>query len=146
MEQRLSMVTLGVDDLTTARLFFEVGLGWRPAGFESDAIVFYQTGSVAIALFGREALAEDAGVAAAGHGFSGVTIAWNGRSEAEVDAAFEQAVAAGAEPIKPPQKVFWGGYSSYVRIPGEHLMEITYNPLFPLDARGGITLPPPTGG
>ncbi|MCC2111128.1 MAG: VOC family protein, partial [Hyphomicrobiales bacterium] len=111
MEQRLSLVTLGVDDLAAARVFFEAGLGWRPAAFDSDAIVFYQTGTAAIALFGREALAEDAGVAAAGHGFSGVTIAWNGHSEAEVDAGFAQAVAAGAEPVKPPQKVFWGGYS-----------------------------------
>ena len=90
MEQRLSMVTLGVDDLAAARAFFEAGLGWRPAGFDSDAIVFYQTGTAAIALFGRQALAEDAGVAAAGQGFSGVTIAWNGRSEAEVDCRFRR--------------------------------------------------------
>ncbi|MEZ5841740.1 MAG: hypothetical protein R3D02_15375 [Hyphomicrobiales bacterium] len=90
MEQRLSMITLGVEDLGAARRFFEDGLGWRPAGFDSDAVVFYDTGGTALALFGRRDLAADAGIPDDGKGFSGVTIAWNGRSTAEVDAAFER--------------------------------------------------------
>lgn len=146
MEQRITLVTLGVEDLTRARAFFEEGLGWRRAAIDSDAIAFYQCDSVALALFGRTALAEDAGVPdsgdAQGDAFIPVTIAWNGRSEAEVDAAFAEAVAAGAEPLKRPTQVFWGGYSSYVRIPGsEHLLEIAYNPGFALDAAGRVTLP-----
>ena len=68
----------------------------------------------------------------------GITLAWNGRSEAEVDAAFAQAVRAGAKPIKAPVKAYWGGYSSYVEIPGGHLMEIAYNPFWPIDADGNI--------
>ncbi|MCC2113020.1 MAG: VOC family protein, partial [Hyphomicrobiales bacterium] len=117
MQQRLSMITLGVDDVAEAKRFFEQGLGWQPAKFDSEAIVFYQIGSMALALFGRAALAEDATVSPEGSGFSGVTIAWNGRSEKEVDEAFARTIAAGATPIKTPQAVFWGGYSGYVRIP-----------------------------
>ena len=141
MQQRLSMITLGVDDLAEARRFFEAGLGWKPAPFDSAEIAFYQTGSMVLGLYGREALAEDAGIDARGSGFSGVTIGWNGRSTAEVDAAYARALAAGAESIKPPQKVFWGGYSGYVRIPGGHLLELAYNPFWPLDASGAVMLP-----
>ncbi|HOV03549.1 MAG TPA: VOC family protein [Hyphomicrobiales bacterium] len=143
MDQRINMITLGVDDLAAARRFFEDGLGWRPAGFDSEAIAFYDAGGTALALFGRGDLAADAGIADDGRGFSGVTIAWNGASEAAVDAAFARAVAAGAEPVKTPVAVFWGGYSGYVRIPGGHLLEIAFNPVFPLDDCGRVTLPSP---
>ncbi len=153
MEQRISLITLGVDDLTAARAFFESGLGWRRAAVESEGIAFYQCDSIALALFGRRDLAADAGLetpdeaeapkeAGGNPAFQAVTIAWNGRSEAEVDSAFAQAVAAGAQPVKPPQRVFWGGYSSYVRIPGSpHLLEIAFNPGFELDGEGRICLP-----
>lgn len=145
MEQRLTLVTLGVEDLAGARRFFEEGLGWRPAGFGGDDVAFYDTGGSILGLFGRAALAQDAGVADDGGVFTATSIAWNGRSEAEVDAAFAEAVAAGAEPIKPPQAVFWGGYSGYVRIPGGHLLELAFNPVFPLDASGRMQVPPPVG-
>ena len=145
MEQRLTLITLGVEDVAATRRFFEDGLGWRPADFDSDDVVFYDTGGTVLALFGRAALAADAGLADDGHGFAGVTIAWNGASREAVDAAFAEAVAAGAEPVKPPEAVFWGGYSGYVRIPGGHLLEIAHNPGFPLGPDGSMTLPPPKG-
>ncbi|PTW55790.1 hypothetical protein C8N35_112115 [Breoghania corrubedonensis] len=146
MDQRITLVTLGVDDLARTRAFFEEGLGWRRASVESEAIAFYQCDSMALALFGRKALAEDADLAdnADAHpdAFIPVSIAWNGHSEADVDRAFEEAVAAGAEPLKRPTRVFWGGYSSYVRIPGSgHLLEIAFNPGFALDEAGRVTLP-----
>lgn len=141
MEQRLSLITLGVDDLAAARRFFEDGLGWRRANVDSDAVAFYQCGSIALGLYGKTDLAKDAGVSADSSGFIPASIAWNGRSEAEVDAAFAKAIAAGAEPVKRPEKAFWGGYSSYVRIPGGHLLEIAYNPGFPLSADGAVHLP-----
>jgi len=143
VEQRITMITLGVDNLDAARRFFEDGLGWRPAGFDSDAVVFYDTGGTALALFGRAALAEDAGVAVGGPETNTVSIAWNGHSRAEVNEAFDRAVAAGATPVKVPQEVFWGGYSGYVRIPGGHLLEIAHNPLFELDSSGVMRLPAP---
>ncbi|NRG19439.1 VOC family protein [Rhizobiales bacterium] len=143
MEQRISLITLGVDDIAEARRFFEDGLGWRPTPFDSDEVAFYQTGSCVLGLFGREDLAKDAGVSPEGSGFTPFSIAWNGRSEAEVDAAFAKAVNAGAEAVKHPEKVFWGGYSGYVRIPGGHLMEIAYNPFWEMGEDGAIKLPPP---
>lgn len=143
MEQRITMITLGVDDLEETRRFFEQGLGWRPADFDSDEIYFYAAGGMAVGLFGRDALAADAGIAAGAPGVPAVSISWNGRTRDDVDAAFAQAVAAGAVPLKRPQEVFWGGYSGYVRIPGGHLLEIAHNPVFPLDDDNVMQLPPP---
>ncbi len=145
MDQRLSLITLGVDDLGAARRFFEQGLGWTPAKVDSDAVAFYQCGPTALGLFGRAELAADAGLpddgAAPGH-FVPCSIAWNARSEAEVDTAFAETLAAGATAVKRPEKVFWGGYSGYVRIPGcDHLLEIAYNPGFAMDENGGVILP-----
>ena len=139
MDQRISLVTLAVDDLDRSRAFFEQGLGWRRSSASNADISFYQTGSSALAIFPRVALAADATVPMEGRG---VTIACNGRSEADVDAMFAEAVAAGAEAVKPPHKTFWGGYSSYVAIPGSgHMLEIAHNPFFPMDEEGGIHLP-----
>lgn len=143
MEQRITMVTLGVDDISATRRFFEDGLGWKAAGFDSEEIVFYDTGETILGIYGRTALADDAGVAADPFGFPATALAWNGRTKAEVDAAFAKAVAAGGEAIKEPQDVFWGGYSGYVGIPGGHLMEIAYNPAFLLDESGKMLLPAP---
>ncbi|MBA5779076.1 VOC family protein [Stappia sp. F7233] len=152
MEQRISLITLGVDDLAEARRFFEEGLGWKRAAMESDEVAFYQTGGTVLGLFGRKALAEDAGLhlneteeSDGGRGYKATSIAWNGRSEEEVDAAFVKAVKAGARPLKKPEKVFWGGYSGYVMMPGGHLLELAYNPFWPIGKDGSIELPPPAG-
>ena len=139
MDQRISLVTLVVEDLGAARAFFEEGLGWRPSSASTDAAAFYQTGSMALALCSRDELARDVGEPLDG---SGATLAVNLRSEPEVDAAFAEARAAGAEAVKPPKRAFWGGYSGYVRIPGAaHLLEIAFNPVFPLDENGAPRLP-----
>lgn len=140
MEQRISLVTLAVEDVGTVARFFEDGLGWTRSGGEGD-IAFYQTGGSILALYGRKSLEEEIGRALPAETLGGMTIAWNGRSEAEVDQAFQQAVDAGAEPVKRPAKVFWGGYSSYVAIPGGHLMEIAYNPFWSIDTDGNIAIP-----
>lgn len=142
MEQRITLVTLGVDDLAVARRFFEEGLGWQRANVPSDDVAFYQCGSMALGLFGRTDLAKDAGLSDDGSGFIPSNIAWNGRSEDEVDTVFAKAVSAGAAPVKQPERAFWGGYSSYVRIPGTgHLLELAYNPGFPLAEDGAVQLP-----
>ncbi len=140
MEQRISLVTLAVEDVDTVAAFFEDGLGWIRSGREGD-IAFYQTGGSILALYGRKSLEEEIGRALPADTLGGITIAWNGRSEAEVDKVFQQAVDAGAEPVKRPVKVFWGGYSSYVAIPGGHLLEIAYNPFWPIDPQGNIAIP-----
>src|SRR3546814_10213566 len=105
MEQRLSLVTLGVRDLTRARRFYEEGLGWtRNAGVEGE-VAFYQLGGAILALWGRENLANDArldlAAATPGKSFGGLALAYNTRDEAEVDSVLEQAAAAGATVLQP---------------------------------------------
>ena len=140
MDNRVTIVTLGVADLGRARAFYEA-LGWKASAASQEAITFFQGNGTVLALFSRAALAHDAGVADAPTGFCAMTLACNMRSEAEVDAFYAKAVAAGAKALKPPQKVFWGGYSSYVADPDGHLWEIAFNPFFALDAEGRVQLP-----
>jgi predicted lactoylglutathione lyase len=140
MDQRLTLVTLGVADVAKSRAFYEA-LGWRPQPPTQDDVVFFQMNGMVLALFGRQALADDAGVPNAKPGFSGVALAWNGRSEAEVDSALAEAVAAGARLIKTGQKTFWGGYAGHFADPDGHLWEVAYNPGFRLDEGGGLHLP-----
>ncbi len=140
MQPRISLITLGVADVVRARAFYE-RLGWQAAASSQESIAFFQLNGLALALFGRDALAEDAHAGPAMTGFSGVTIAHNLGSEAEVDAALAEAVAAGALLLKPAQKVFWGGYSGYFADPDGHAWEVAFNPFFPLDAAGNLVLP-----
>ncbi len=112
MEQRVSIVTLGVADLKRSREFYE-RLGWRRSMASAEGIVFFQAGGMALALFPRHELAKDANTAAGGHGFSGFSLAYNARNREEVDSVLAEAVAAGAKLLKPAQEAFWGGYSGY---------------------------------
>ena len=138
--QRLSLVTLGVADVTRSTAFYE-RLGWTRSPSSQDAITFFTMQGSALALFGREALAEDVGTSTAGgDGFRGVTLALNCDSRDEVDAVFATWCDAGATPAKRPEEVFWGGYSSYVADPDGHLWEIAHNPFSPNDERGQIQL------
>ncbi len=105
-------------------------------------MVFFQGNGLALALYGRAALAEDAEAEDRPSGFSGITLAYNGRSEAEVDEVFAAAVKAGAQAVKIPRKTSWGGYSGYFADPDWHLWEVAYNPSFGLDEAGNLTLPP----
>lgn len=127
MRPRMSMITLGVSDLARAVDFYENGLGFPRHG-EHDEVAFFALNGTWLGLYGRTALAQDAGVSADGTGFNAFAIAHNVGSEAEVEQVMEQAVAAGAVLVKPPQKVFWGGYSGYFQDPDGHLWEVACNP------------------
>lgn len=140
MEPRLTLVTLGVADVGRAKAFY-TALGFKASGFENPHVAFFEAGGVALGLFGWQSLAEDAGVEAAGNGFRGVSLAHNTRSESEVDAVLAHAVACGARLVKPAEKAFWGGYSGYFADLDGHLWEVAFNPGFPLDAAGHLTLP-----
>jgi catechol 2,3-dioxygenase-like lactoylglutathione lyase family enzyme len=141
MDQRLTVITLGVADVARARRFYCDGLGWTVAPGSSDDIVFIPVGTIVLALYPRPLLAEDAGAAAVGGGFDGVTLAQNVRSKAEVDAALARAVAAGAQLARPAQEVFWGGYSGYFLDPDGHAWEVAYNPHWGLSPDGRVLLP-----
>ncbi len=140
MEQRLSLITLGVSDLNRSREFYE-RLGWRRSMAKSDGIVFFQAGGMALALYPRDELAKDAKVSAEGQGFSGITLAHNTRSRAEVDTVLKEAAAAGAKILKPAEEAFWGGYSGYFSDPDGFLWEVAWNPFFPITEDGSIKIP-----
>jgi catechol 2,3-dioxygenase-like lactoylglutathione lyase family enzyme len=142
MEQRFSIVTLGVSDLKRSSDFYQ-RLGWTPSAASSEDIVFFQAGGVALALYPRAELAKDANLSAEGQGFGGITIAYNARNQEEVDAVLAAAPTAGARILKPAQKAFWGGYSGYFSDPDGFVWEVTYNPGFSISAEGNITLAAP---
>ncbi len=140
MEQRISIITLGVASLERSRQFYE-RIGWRCSKPKSDGIVFFQAGGMAIALYPREELAKDANVAPQGSGFQGISLAYNARNRSEVDSVLAAAVAAGAKLLKPAQEAFWGGYSGYFSDPDGFLWEVAWNPSFPIAADGSIRIP-----
>jgi hypothetical protein len=140
MEQRISIVTLGVADLGKSRTFYE-NLGWTRSLKELDGIAFFQAGSLALGLYPRDKLAEDAQVPDHGHGFRGVSLAFNTRSKEEVDSVLAEAEDAGGRIIKAAEEVFWGGYSGYFADPDNHLWEVAWNPGFPILEDGSLILP-----
>lgn len=129
MKPRISMITLGVRDLPAAVKFYEEGLGF-PRMESPESVAFFTLNGTWLGLYGREALAEDATVAAEGSGFEGFALAHNVHSEAEVDQLMAQAASAGATVVKQPEKVFWGGYSGYFKDLDGHLWEVAHNPHF----------------
>ncbi|CAN5367205.1 VOC family protein [soil metagenome] len=130
MEPRLSLVTLGVSDLARARTFYEHGLGWPVQPQSTGDVVFFGLQGLWLALWSREALAEDAGLSPGGSGFSGIALAHNVRTRQEVDAVLAQAEGAGARIVRGAQEVFWGGYTGYFTDPDGHLWEVAHNPHF----------------
>ena len=141
MDRRLTIVTLGVRSVPEARRFYEA-LGWRASSAsQGDDVAFFQLNGVALSLFGREALAEDAKVENSAPGFPGVSLAQNVNSPEAVDTAYAEAIAAGGLALKPPETAFWGGYSGYFADPDGHVWEIAHNPFFPLDGAGNLVLP-----
>lgn len=137
--QRVSLITLGVADLDRARAFY-ARLGWHPAQ-EAEGVSFYQMQGQGLALFGLSDLAADQGRAKAVLGVGAVTLAQNFTDRDGVDAAFAEALAAGATALKSPQAVFWGGYSGYWADPDGHVWEVAHNPFWPLAEDGSLTLP-----
>jgi uncharacterized glyoxalase superfamily protein PhnB len=140
LEPRISLITLGVADVSRARRFYE-RLGWVASPASQAEVAFFQANGVALALYGRTALAADAGVESAPASFSGVTIAHNLRSVRAVDEAYAEALAVGATPTRPPHETHWGGYVAYVADPDGHVWELAFNPAFPLDTQGNLHLP-----
>ncbi len=139
MEQRISLITLGVADVGRARTFYG-RLGWR--GQEVEETVFFQAGGMALVLWARDKLAGDAGIQGGNaSGFSGLALAHNVRSRAEVDQVLAGAADAGAEITQPARETFYGGYAGYFRDPDGHVWEIAWNPGFSLGPDGSIILP-----
>jgi uncharacterized protein len=139
VEQRLSLITLGVSDLARARAFYEA-LGWTTRAEPGAEVVFFQAGGLVVALWDRASLAADSGVRDGG-GWGGVTLAHNVGSPAEVDAVIGEASQAGATIPRPPAETFWGGYSGVFVDPAGHAWEVAHNPRWTLGEDGSISLP-----
>jgi catechol 2,3-dioxygenase-like lactoylglutathione lyase family enzyme len=138
MEQRVSLVTLGVADLARARAFYE-GLGWTTGAAAGDDVVFFQAGGTIVGLWSREQLAEDSGVTDSG-GWGGVTLAHNVGTPAEVDAVMATAKQAGAMIARQAGTTFWGGYSGVFLDPDGHPWEVAHNPHWTIRDDGSIEL------
>jgi catechol 2,3-dioxygenase-like lactoylglutathione lyase family enzyme len=140
VEQRLSLVTLGVRDLARARRFYEA-LGWTSGAAPADDVVFFQAGCMIVALWGRDQLAEDT-VAQDGGGWGGITLAYNARSPAQVDSVLAEADAAGGTIARPGAETFWGGYSGVFVDPEGHSWEVAHNPHWTIRDDGSVSLGP----
>ena len=141
MDQRITLITLGVEDLERAIRFYRDGLGWRPsASSQEGESAFFQLNATVLGLWSRASLAQDAR-AADGGGWGGITLAQNHGSREAVDAAVAAAVGAGATLLKAPEETEWGGYSGYVADPDGHPWELAHNPSWPLAGDGSLTLP-----
>lgn len=139
MEQRLSLVTLGVADLARAKSFYENVVGWRAAPSPPE-VAFFDLNGVVFSLFPNSELAKDYGGELSDAGFQGFALAHNLRSEAEVDTLFEQLKQRGAKIVKEPQKAFWGGYSGYFEDPDGHKWEVAYNPFWTILDDGRVSM------
>jgi catechol 2,3-dioxygenase-like lactoylglutathione lyase family enzyme len=137
MEQRVSLITLGVADTARSRAFYEA-LGWVGESPDGD-VVFFQAGGMIVGLWGRDKLAEDSAVTDGG-GWGGVTLAYNVNSPEEVDATLAEAEAAGATIGRPGATAFWGGYTGIFIDPDGHPWEVGHNPGWPIAADGTISL------
>ena len=141
LEPRLSLVTLGVEDLARARAFYEA-LGWQcaisPDSPEYNNLAAFDLNGFCFGLYPRDKLAEDANVPPEGSGFRGVALAYNVRDKAEVAQIIQAAVAAGGQCIKPAEDTFWGGHSGYFTDPDGHLWEVAHNPFSPLGEDGAF--------
>jgi predicted lactoylglutathione lyase len=138
MDQRVSLITLGVTDLGRARAFYQA-MGWQPTAEVADDVVFFQAGGMVVALWGRDKLAGDSAVQDNG-GWGGVTLAYNAGSAGDVDAVIDQARAAGAVIGREPAPTFWGGYSGLFIDPDGHPWEVAHNPGWTLNPDGSISI------
>lgn len=138
--QRVTLITLGVADIERSKAFY-AALGWDVTREIPGEVVFYQMHGMALGFFSLEGLAKEQGRPVSELGGGAATLAQNMKTEAEVDAAFARAIAAGATPLAQPTRMAWGGYSSYYADPDGHVWEIAHNPWWPLNADGSLTLP-----
>lgn len=140
MEQRVSLITLGVADVGRSRTFYE-RLGWSTAVEPAADVAFFQAGGIVVALWGRAALAADSVVADDGGGWGGITLAHNLPRREDVDAVLAEAAAAGATIARPGAETFWGGYSGVFVDPDGHRWEVAHNPYWTLRDDGSVVLP-----
>jgi predicted lactoylglutathione lyase len=136
---RVTLITLGVADLTRAKAFYGA-LGWTPTNDQGE-VVFYQLNGMVLGFFGLGSLAKDQGRPDAQLGTGAMSLAQNFNTVADVDAAYARALTAGATALKAPEKVFWGGYSGYYVDPDGHVWEVAHNPFWELSPNGSLTLP-----
>ena len=139
MEQRLSMITLGVADLERAVAFYENVVGWKPAPGPPE-IAFFDLGGVVFSLYLPDAMAKDMNLAAGDAAYQGFALAHNARSKEEVDSIFSRLKENGAAIRKEPREVFWGGYSGYFSDPDGHMWEVAYNPHWTIREDGRISM------
>lgn len=135
MEQRISLITLGVRDMAGARAFY-MALGWTPVPSEEGISVFQLNGQC-LGLYGIDALADDIGVSVETLGAGASTLGYNTREKDDVDQVLMAAKAAGGKILKPAQDVFWGGYHGYFADPEGHIWEIAFNPFSPVRRQDG---------
>lgn len=138
MQQRLTIVGLGVNDLAAANDFYLNTLGWTKLSSSNENITFMQLNGILLSLYPKDKLAEDAGVSSEGSGFKAFSLAYNTRTKEEVDQVFADLRQKGVKIVKEPEEVFWGGYSGYIADPDDNLWEIAYNPYLPLDEAGNV--------
>jgi hypothetical protein len=141
MEPRITLVTLGVSDLPRSVAFYRDGLGFPLSSASTEEVAFFRLQGLALGLYPRRLLAEDAAVPDSAPGFSGITLAHNVRERDEVDRTLEHAARAGATITKRAEDAFWGGRSGYFADPDGHLWEVAWNPGLPLGPDGTMTLP-----
>ncbi len=141
MEQRISVITLGVAGLARSRRFYAHGLGWQPSSRSNERITFFQVGGMVLALYSRASLAQDARLANDGTGFGGITLAYNVRQREDVDVVLTEVRAAGATMLKHAEETDWGGYSGYFADPDGYPWEVAWNPYWELREDGSVQLP-----
>ncbi|WP_293859411.1 VOC family protein [uncultured Alsobacter sp.] len=140
MDQRMSLITLGVQDVARARAFYE-RLGWTASSESQEGCAFFQAGGTVLALYGRADLARDLGQEAGGPPGAGVTLALNVADPAAVESTIAGFVEAGGTLVKPAHKAFWGGTIGFVADPDGFIWEIAFNPFWTFDSRGNVVLP-----
>ncbi len=138
MEQRLTIITLGVLNLKKSTEFYISKFGWKKSNASNEYISFFNLNGIQLALYTKDELAADAAVNSYGNGFKGFTLAYNVKSEKEVEHTINELKEKGVEIIKEPQKVNWGGYSSYISDLDGNLWEIAFNPYLKLDEKGNV--------
>ena len=141
MRPKINLITLGVRDFAASLHFYEHGLGWEKSLASTEDMAVFSLGGIALSLYPRHLLADDATVKDEPTGFSGLTLAHNTRSEKEVDDILKKVESLGATIVKPAQKVFWGGYSGYFKDINGHLFEVAYNPFWELNENDDLVLP-----
>ncbi len=140
MKPRINIITLGVADFPKSLAFYKDGLGWELSQASNDNIAFFPLNGIVLALYPKDALAEDVRVSPEGSGFSGLTLAYNANHPEEVDRILTTVEKLGATIIKRAETVFWGGYSGYFADPNGFLWEVAYNPYFTFDEKGNLNL------